>query len=351
MSRAQLTSTVEQNTGGAVAPFVAGKNKFINGDFYVNQRNLTSQTTDGAYGFDRWRMYASSGGTYFAQTFTPGTAPVAGYEGKNFARIVTTGQSGASVYTSIDQPIEDVRTFAGQTVTISFWAKAATGTPKISLEILQNFGSGGSATVITNATAVTISNAWVRYSVSVAIPPISGATIGTGSYIDITFWVSAGTSFASRVNSIGIQSNTFDFWGIQVEAGSVATPFTTATGTLSGELTACQRYYNRYTSVGASSSYALLLPSAGNADSTTLMSFPIGYPTMRTLPSLTSSGSLVINSGASGIVVSGGLGAYHYTNQSCLVVASVTSGLTAGNSGYLRANNNNTAYIELSAEL
>ena len=263
MSRAQLTSTVEQNTGGAVAPFVAGKNKFINGDFYVNQRNLTSQTTDGAYGFDRWRMYASSGGTYFAQTFTPGTAPVAGYEGKNFARIVTTGQSGASVYTSIDQPIEDVRTFAGQTVTISFWAKAATGTPKISLEILQNFGSGGSATVITNATAVTISNAWVRYSVSVAIPPISGTTIGTGSYIDITFWVSAGTSFASRVNSIGIQSNTFDFWGIQVEAGSVATPFTTATGTLSGELAACQRYYERKTTA-AYGLYGLSYANSGN---------------------------------------------------------------------------------------
>ena len=346
MSRAQLTSTVEQNTGGAVAPFVAGKNKFINGDFYVNQRNLTSQTTDGAYGFDRWRMYASSGGTYFAQTFTPGTAPVAGYEGKNFARIVTTGQSGASVYTSIDQPIEDVRTFAGQTVTISFWAKAATGTPKISLEILQNFGSGGSATVITNATAVTISNAWVRYSVSVAIPPISGTTIGTGSYIDITFWVSAGTSFASRVNSIGIQSNTFDFWGIQVEAGSVATPFTTATGTLSGELAACQRYYQRYT-VGALYGY---FPMTGFATSTTVITEQTIAPVvMRVSPNSIEYGGAFQTLGGGNLIVGTITNACDTGNL--LRVNCAVTGAVSGLFYQISSNNNINSYLAWSAEL
>ena len=48
MSRAQLTSTVEQNTGGAVALFVAGKNKIISGDFGIWQRGTSFTPTSGS---------------------------------------------------------------------------------------------------------------------------------------------------------------------------------------------------------------------------------------------------------------------------------------------------------------
>ena len=75
MSRAQLTSTVEQNTGGAVAPFVAGKNKIINGDFAINQRAFSSTTTQSTYMFDRWPAnfsVASGTTTYTAQPLQQG---------------------------------------------------------------------------------------------------------------------------------------------------------------------------------------------------------------------------------------------------------------------------------------
>ena len=55
--------------------FAAGKNKIINGDFYVNQRNFTSTTTSLAYTFDRFYHYWTSGtATISSQTFTPPSA-------------------------------------------------------------------------------------------------------------------------------------------------------------------------------------------------------------------------------------------------------------------------------------
>ena len=72
MSRAQLTSTVEQNTGGAVSPYVAGKNKLINGDFGIWQRG-TSASISGynVYGTcDRFN-FTSIGGTATASLEAP----------------------------------------------------------------------------------------------------------------------------------------------------------------------------------------------------------------------------------------------------------------------------------------
>ena len=93
------TGQVLTVNGGGTAPswatpavpsnlFYAGKNKIINGDFNINQRNFTSNTTSGLYNFDRF-LQANSGGTATVtpQTFTAGTAPVTGYEGRNFLQI------------------------------------------------------------------------------------------------------------------------------------------------------------------------------------------------------------------------------------------------------------------------
>jgi hypothetical protein len=117
--------------------WAAGKNKIINGDFRINQRSFTSTTTSATFGFDRWTTFIGGDGTctYSAQTFTAGAAPVAGYEGTNFARLLTASQTSTAVASRLEQPIEDVRTYANQTVAISFWAKAASGTPKIAVEM------------------------------------------------------------------------------------------------------------------------------------------------------------------------------------------------------------------------
>jgi hypothetical protein len=223
--------------------FAAGKNAIINGAFNVNQRAFSSTTSSATFTFDRYKTEFSGGTvTYSAQAFTPGAAPVAGYESTNFLQVVTSGQSGAN-FALIDQKIEDVRTFAGQTVTISFWAKVATGTGKVGVAFEQNFGSGGSGTVVLAAGDLTaITTSWARYTVTAAISSVSGKTIGTSSYLRLCLFTSAGTAVSSY-SSIGVVNQTIGFWGVQIEAGSVATAFQTATGTIQGELAACQRYY------------------------------------------------------------------------------------------------------------
>ena len=336
--------------------YPAGRNKFINGDFNINQRGFTTQTNGtGTFGFDRFKMNGVDGtSTFTAQTFTPGTAPVAGYEATNFLRIVTTGQTLTTAESNVFQAIEDVRTFAGQTILISFWAKADSGTPKISAELRQNFGSGGSTTVSTPVGASTISTSWARYSLSVTVPSISGKTIGASSSLNVVFFVSAGTSLNTRASSIGIQSNTFEIWGMQVEAastGSTASPFQTASGSIQGELALCQRYYFRNTVASATGVFNTVYNSAIS----TTHSYMIIQPPvpLRTGTTAVEYSTLRLNDGvASQPITALTLGLSPSSSSAILLDATIgTPDLTTYRPYFLQANASATAYIGFSAEL
>jgi hypothetical protein len=210
-----------------------GRNRIINGGFDVWQRG-TSFSSGGIYTADRWFVAAASGQTVTVaqQSFTPGSAPVAGYEANTFARVTWSGTPTGTFWFS--QKIEDVRTFAGQTVTISFWAKATSATTALSVNIEQNFGSGGSTFVnTTTPSPLSITTSWQRFSTTVAIPSISGKTIGSGSYLEIR----------PLFGGSSVNGNSIDIWGVQVEAGNSPTPFEVKT--FAQELRECQRYYYR----------------------------------------------------------------------------------------------------------
>jgi hypothetical protein len=336
-------------------PFAAGKNKIINSDFYWNQRNFTSTTANNAYSFDRWQQY--NGGTsgtltVTPQTFTVGTAPVTGYEGKNFVQCVTAAGANTDTYAVYGQKVEDVRTFANQTTTVSFWAKASSGTPKIAIEVVQSFGTGGSPSADVNSAfgTVTLSTSWARYSVTVAVPSISGKTLGTAndSYAGLNLWISAGSNFNTRASSIGLQNNTFQIWGVQWEAGSVATPFQTATGTIQGELAACQRYYWRSTPGSVYSSYG-----NGMATSTTTAYFNIPFPvTMRTTPSSVDYANIGSGDYNNGVITPNFVGLTAYNGSvSITLQINVASGYTQYRPQQVLNNNNANGYLGFSAEL
>ena len=212
--------------------FAAGKNKIINGDFGIWQRGttLTYTTNAGAYIVDRFLLNFAGTftGTVSQQIFTSGAAPVSGYEGTYFCRVNRTGTT--SVSPTFYQRIENVRTLAGQTVTFSFWAKADTAR-NVTLNYYQAFGSGGSSAATANVGTASLTTSWQRFSFTFVMPSISGKTVGTDSWTTVYFDLPDSTAF------------TFDIWGMQLESGSTATAFQTASGSEAGELLLCQRYY------------------------------------------------------------------------------------------------------------
>ena len=271
MSRARDVADVQDNLGGAVAPFVAGKNKVINGDFGVWQRGTSFAYTGSAavaYSADRLYHYSNGNGswTFSQQALAP--ASISGYDSAFFAR-ASLPTAGTTTALNWGQRIEDVRTNAGQIVTISFWAKSDVART-INWALEQNFGSGGSATVTTSGGSFATTTAWARYTTTLTVPSISGKTVGTSSYLGL------------YINTSNITNGfALDIWGFQLEAGSVATAFTTATGTIQGELAACQRYYWRATAVD---NYAFI-PGTGLAKSTTAAEITAPNPVaMRVAP-------------------------------------------------------------------
>jgi hypothetical protein len=320
--------------------FYAGKNKILNGAFNVWQRSTSATvTSENYFAPDRFRSTYVAGGatvTWSQQTFTPGAAPVAGYEGQYFSRIAATSGSGTTVI-GINQRIEDVRTFAGQTATISFWAKADS-TRTATILMLQFFGSGGSGDVTVLNTTQALTTSWARYSFTASVPSISGKTIGTGSYLVPFIYYNTGQASGSPQ---------LDIWGVQLEAGSTATDFQTATGTLQGELAACQRYYYRQTAVESFSDFGL-----GFAISTTSARIEISMPvTMRVAATSLEYSTLILwdGSGTNTTVTSAALGEVGL--QRLRLTIGVASGLTQYRPYSLLANNSTSAYVGFSAEL
>jgi hypothetical protein len=220
------------------------RNYLINGAFDVWQRG-TAAFSSAQYTSDQFKMErAGSTFSLTRQSFALGNV-IPGYEAAGYVQIAVTSSAGASNFVHTRQTVESVRRLAGQTATLSFWAKADVAC-NTSIEFCQEFGTGGSPSsgiLGIGSQLIALTTSWARYSVTVSIPSISGKTLGTNNddCLSVRFWLDAGSSFNSRSASLGQQSRTFSFWGIQLEAGPVATPFEHRS--YGEELALCQRYY------------------------------------------------------------------------------------------------------------
>lgn len=263
---------------GLLSPILF-KNRLINPTFDLWQRRGSARSRVLAsavdYVADRWITSSGSGGTctVSAVAMPPGQTVVPGEPRWHFRH----AQSVAAADTPyLVQRIEDVRTFAGQPFTFSFWASADADGRQVQVGHNQGFGSGGSAGVAGAQATVTLTTAWQRHSVTITPASIAGKTVGAGSLMEVFILLPSGVTF------------TFDMALPQVEAGAVATEFDRRPDTI--ELLLCQRYYfktyehdNAPGSATPLGEFRYVAPSAAGEAAPVCI-----YPaTTRTLPTLT----------------------------------------------------------------
>ncbi|MDH3257332.1 MAG: hypothetical protein OEM27_06925, partial [Nitrospinota bacterium] len=252
------------------------KNYLINGGFRIWQRG-TSFTTMDAYGADRWKHGSGGTATVSRQSFALGQTDVPG-EPEFYWRNNTT-VAGSATATVLRQRIEDVRTLAGQTATLSFWAKAGAA-KTFQIVIQQVFGTGGtpSADMIALNQAQSIGTAWTQYTYTVALPSISGKTLGTNNddYLEILIQETAGFS-----------TFTLDTTQWQLEKGSVSTEFEYRP--IGVELLRARRYFR-----------TVIVTAGGiGLNNLTTAQFVIRHEGMREAPSVTVSAPIEITNAQS----------------------------------------------------
>lgn len=276
-----------------------GRNLLHNGLFRVAQRGAGPWTANGNYTLDRWQLSLSLDSASISQVaHSDASRAQVGDESAAVALAnAFTGNAGAGAYNRAVQRIEDVRRLAGKTVTVSLWAAAASGTPKLGIGIVQSFGTGGSPSgaVVVAGQSVTLSTTYTRYSATFSIPSISGKTLGSNNdhNTELSLWFSSGTTNATAAGSVGVQSATIAIWGVQLEVGSVATPLEKPD--VRYDLANCQRFAVIQSFAGG---------SYGAAGSGAYVTVPLPV-TMRVQPTNTLSGLSYGNASAAGLFSSG----------------------------------------------
>ena len=307
----------------------AGKNKIINGSMAVAQRGTTF-STGSVYTVDRW--YADAATTI---------ARDAGTSGIPFSLKITNSTGNPAIRQAIELPATGNagQFVVGSTWTISYYAKRSTGTSNAAAYIAFNNGLGGGAptSIFSSTTMGTVTTSWQRFSATFTISASIG---GSDNCIAVVPYVASG-AFAG------------DTWftGVQLEQGSKATPFQTASGnSIQNELAMCQRYYLRITP-----SAALGRLGVGDCYGTTTAQIGFNFPvTMRIAPTaLEQNGTATdysVRSGAASTVCSAVPTFLTGDPYQSFVTLTVASGLVVGNAAILRPITTG-AYLGWSAEL
>ena len=351
------------------------RNIVINGAMQVAQR--ATQVTalgaaDGYHTLDRWNMEigAASAGRFTMDQIADGPSGFA-----NALKLTTTTADtsiAAGEFLKLEQRFEgqDLQQFKKGTsdaekVTVSFYVKGdAAATYTCELEDVDNTRS------INQAFAVT--TAWTRVILTFAADTSDPLGDDANNSLQLNFWLHGGTTYSggtfvsnawkdiventrmaeSHTSIFDSDARTFFITGVQMEVGSVATPFEHRSN--GEELALCQRYF--YKSENTDSDYKRYSVMFVESTVNTRSKYPLPIP-MRDHPALTKTGTLAIYNSVGGIIDLTAISLNPVFTQNAglgfrdvCIFAVVGSGLTAGTVATLLSNNA-AASLQFDAEL
>jgi hypothetical protein len=343
------------------------RNRIINGGMVIDQRNAGASVVFPAggagYTVDRMQVgnFRSVAGNLTAQQ---SSVVPDGFRNSVFLTNGGAGASNANDAVFIQQHIEGFNfadigwgTSAAQSVTISFWVRSSvTGTYGVSVR----------GTDRSYIASITINQANTYEFKTLTIPGVTSGTWNITNGVGVSFLVDLGIGSANSQTAGSWQNTgnygltggtkwyltsgaTFYLTGVQLEAGSVATPFERRPyGT---ELALCQRYY--WNPALTRNGNFMFLGSGATRTSTSTDIFFKTPVSMRAVPTTTQVGSLVLVYGGTSVVNVNSLATGTGGSSTELISVSVNhnSGPSLGAAIFVEASNSSTANIVFSAEL
>jgi hypothetical protein len=256
------------------------RNNVLNSAFDFWQRGTSFTGAAPYYTADRWQNYrpgAIGGSTYTRQS--------AGLNGFDYAiRMQRNAGDTNTSYLRLATTFEtsQVKSLWGQPLVLSFYARAGANLSSTSNQVVAeifggtgtdgSLGGGFTGGTILSGNVSTITTSWARYTLTLS--SLTNTYSQLGLVIQFTPTGTAGAADFIEVT------------GVQLETGSVATPFQRNGGSIQAELAACQRYFYRIDSTANG-----ITGAVGAFYSTTngrvFYTLPV---TMRTAPSINASG-------------------------------------------------------------
>jgi hypothetical protein len=342
------------------------KNRIINGDMRIDQRNAgasVTPTTNATYTLDRWRMGLSQSSKFSVQQNAGSVTPPNGFTNYLGITSLSAYTVGASEFFQFSQTIE------GLNVADLGWGTANAKTVTLSFQVYSSLTGTFGGAFANNAGdrsypfsyTISSANTWTQINVTVAgdtsgtwLKNNSGGIwlyfgLGVGSTYSGTAgsWAAADYRSATGATSvIGTNGATFYVTGVQLEVGSTASAFEVVDYTT--ELQLCQRYYYRQSGASAYGRFG-----TGFSNSTTNLFATVNFPVaMRAKPtSIVWTGNLGVWAGGTIFSVSAVSLESGSEMTTSAVAAATTSGISGTTAYALIGNNSSTASLAFNAEL